>query len=57
MRGFTHAVERRDFIGKEATYAVMGIRVAAAARSSARRGGTPIVLPSAEDAISRERCA
>jgi predicted dehydrogenase len=57
LRGFTHAVERRDFVGKEATDAVMGIRVAAAALSSARRGGTPIVLPSAKDAISRERCA
>jgi len=57
LRTFTHAVERRDFVGKEAKDAVMGIRVAAAALSSARRGGTPIVLPSPQDAILLERCA
>jgi predicted dehydrogenase len=57
LRGFTHAVERRDFVGREANDAFMGIRVASAALSSARRGGTPIVLPSAQDVSSRERCA
>jgi|HubBroStandDraft_5_1064220.scaffolds.fasta_scaffold75971_2 predicted dehydrogenase len=57
LRGFTRAVEQRDFVGKEATDAIMGIRVASAAVSSARRGGTPIVLPSNQDVWSRERCA
>jgi predicted dehydrogenase len=57
LRGFTRAVEHRVFVGKEAKDAVMGIRVAAAALSSARRGGTPIVLPSGQDAILLERCA
>jgi predicted dehydrogenase len=57
LRGFTQAVERRDFVGKEANDAVMGIRVASAALSSARRGGAPIALPSAQDVTSRERCA
>jgi predicted dehydrogenase len=57
LRGFTRAVEQRDFVGKEAKDAIMGIRVASAAMSSARRGGAPIVLPSNQDMSSRERCA
>jgi predicted dehydrogenase len=57
FRQFVEAIQRRDFVGKEARDAVMGIRVIAAALSSAARGVLSVALPSTEDATTLERCA
>jgi predicted dehydrogenase len=57
LREFAQAIRRRDFVGREARDAVMGIRVVAAAQTSADRGGTAVSLPSLEDTTTLERCA
>jgi predicted dehydrogenase len=57
LREFAHAIRRRDFVGREARDAVMGIRVVSAAQTSAGRGGTAVSIPSLEDATTLERVA
>jgi predicted dehydrogenase len=56
MRGFHHAIEHGDFVGREILDAVMGTHVISGALSSARRGGIAVSLPSPRGA-AMDQCA
>lgn len=54
LRGFATAIETRDFVGSETRDALAGMRVVAAALSSARHDGAPVSLSSLTPAIATE---
>jgi hypothetical protein len=56
MRGFHHAIQHREFVGREILDAVMGTHVISGALSSARRGGIAVALPPSQGA-TMDRCA
>jgi predicted dehydrogenase len=52
--GFAEAIEARDFVGRETRDAMAGMRVIAAAQTSARHDGAPVSLSSLTPAIAAE---
>jgi predicted dehydrogenase len=57
MREFAAAIEGSDFVGREATDAILGTHVISGALSSAGRGGIWVALPSEAPTPALERCA